>query len=82
MKGAIADPCDNTINVPSNSKTIIIGASQNFFLAFIYPHKSLNNSNINSTSPYRFLGNTDSQSSKKTAFYRSFSYSLGLYQLA
>jgi hypothetical protein len=32
MKGAIADPWLNTINIPKRARTIIIGISQYFFL--------------------------------------------------
>jgi hypothetical protein len=31
MKGAIADPCANTIKAPSKAMTSKMGASQNFF---------------------------------------------------
>lgn len=34
MKGAIAEPCARTIKAPSNNIMTMMGASQNFFLAF------------------------------------------------
>ena len=40
MNGATAEPWANIINTPSNNIIRIIGANQNFFLAF----RKLNNS--------------------------------------
>ena len=52
MKGATADPSVRTIIDPKSNKINIIGPSQNFFLYFIKPHKSLINSSINNSFPY------------------------------
>jgi hypothetical protein len=43
MKGAMAEPLDNTINTPSKSITIMIGRSQYFFLILKNDHNSLKN---------------------------------------
>jgi len=44
MRGAIADPPAKTINAPNKSNVNISGSSQNFFLTFKKPHKSLKKS--------------------------------------
>jgi hypothetical protein len=44
MKGATADPLVKTISEPINRRTMIMGMSQNFFLTFKNPHKSLKKS--------------------------------------
>ncbi|NER94645.1 MAG: hypothetical protein F6J86_12525 [Symploca sp. SIO1B1] len=41
MKGAIAEPWVKTINAPSNTRVIIKGASQYFFLTLKNPQISL-----------------------------------------
>ena len=50
MKGATAEPCANTKSAPSNNKTIMMGASQNFLRSFMNPHKSFNKSIISMAS--------------------------------
>jgi len=44
MNGAMADPPPTTIKIPTNSKTIIIGKSQNFFLSLKKNQISFNKS--------------------------------------
>jgi hypothetical protein len=44
MKGATADPPVMTINMPNKINININGSSQNFFLSFKNPHKSLKKS--------------------------------------
>jgi hypothetical protein len=44
MNGASADPPPMTIRIPSNNRTIIMGANQNFFLAPRNLNKSLRKS--------------------------------------
>jgi len=44
MRGAIADPLEKMINPPNKSNVNINGNSQNFFLTFKNPHKSLKKS--------------------------------------
>gem|GEM_PF-4691800 len=43
MNGATAEPWANIINTPSNNIIRIIGANQNFFLAFRKLHSSFKN---------------------------------------
>lgn len=44
MKGAIADPPDNTMSTPKMSSTTMIGNNQNFLRTLKKPHKSFKNS--------------------------------------
>ena len=44
MKGATTDPCERIINPPKISSTMMIGASQSFFLSIRKFQSSLINS--------------------------------------
>ncbi len=52
MNGATADPWESTMSAPKSNKTIIMGASQNFFRTFINPQRSFSNSIIRMVSPF------------------------------
>ena len=53
MKGAIAVPSVKTIRAPNNTKTITIGASQNFFLTLKNSQNSTNIESLDMYDPYR-----------------------------
>src|ERR1700686_1799182 len=55
MNGAIADPAVRTISTPKASKITISGSSQNFFLSFRKPQRSLMNSIISFAFLVRFF---------------------------